>query len=314
MLAIFGPIWILAALGYAARRLGLLDDTATSVLGRFVFHLAMPATLFLTMARTPISDFSGLPIVAFGAAAALVIASGWLLARSWLHRKPGEQVIWAMAAGYVNSANLGIPIALRVLHSTAFLVQVVLLQNLVVTPIILIALERSSDADGRIRLGRIVTLPARNPIILGSALGVLASAAGYRPAGVLATSLSLLAGAAVPTGLIALGAALHSGQPRPDRPAPEAGGQSSLAELAAITALKLVAQPAAAFTFGALALHLTRPQLLAVTICSGLPTAQNTFIFAEEHHVGERLASRAVLVTTTLSLGTLAAIAWLLSR
>ena len=67
-----------------------------------------------------------------------------------------------------------------------------------------------------------------------------------------------------------------------------------------------------AYALGAFALHLSHPQLLAVVVCAGLPTAQNTFIFASEYGAAEALASRAVLVTTTLSLGTLAAAAALL--
>ncbi|MCY9555933.1 AEC family transporter, partial [Paenibacillus apiarius] len=61
-----------------------------------------------------------------------------------------------------------------------------------------------------------------------------------------------------------------------------------------------------------LALHLSAPLLLAVVVCAGLPTAQNTFIFAQEYGVGEAVANRAVVVTTTLSLATLAVAATLL--
>ncbi|MFG1651510.1 AEC family transporter [Micromonospora sp. NPDC049275] len=119
--------------------------------------------------------------------------------------------------------------------------------------------------------------------------------------------LTLLSGAAVPAALVALGASLHRAAPSRAEPA-EMGG---LGELAVITALKLVAQPVIAYTAG-LALHLSAPQLLAVVVCAGLPTAQNTFIFGQEYGVGEAVANRAVLVTTTLSLATLAAVATLL--
>ncbi|MFG3555317.1 hypothetical protein ACGGAQ_13155 [Micromonospora sp. NPDC047557] len=47
-------------------------------------------------------------------------------------------------------------------------------------------------------------------------------------------------------------------------------------------------------------------------MCAGLPTAQNTFIFGQEYSVGEAVANQAVVVTTTLSLATLAAAATLL--
>src|SRR4029077_15791199 len=146
MLAVFAPIWILAALGYVARRTGLLDATAAQTLSKLVFHLAIPATLFLALSTQPLSAFTGRPLIAFGTSTVLVIGTGWLVAGRWLDRKPGEQAIWGMSAGYVKSRNLGIPIARLVLGSTAFLVQVVLLQVLVVTPVILTALD--CDADG----------------------------------------------------------------------------------------------------------------------------------------------------------------------
>jgi malonate transporter and related proteins len=59
LIAAFGPIWILTAAGYLARRRRLLGDSAASVLGQFVFHLAIPAALFRTLARTSLSGFAG---------------------------------------------------------------------------------------------------------------------------------------------------------------------------------------------------------------------------------------------------------------
>jgi len=57
MLHAFVPIWLPVAARYAARRWRLLGESAATVLGWFVFHLAMPAALFVTLARTPLSGF-----------------------------------------------------------------------------------------------------------------------------------------------------------------------------------------------------------------------------------------------------------------
>jgi malonate transporter len=367
--AAFAPIWILTAVGYAIRRFGLIDASGGVAITRFVFYLAMPATLFLTLSTTPVAQIGGRPLIASAASTAAIMGAAWLIARHWLKLRPGEQIIWSMSAGYVNSANLGIPIARQVLGSTSYLVQILLLQLLIVSPVILTMLDRS--VSGRVRLRQIATLPLRNPVILASALGVLASATGYRPPAVVHVSLALLAATAVPTALIALGAALHTdrpahpepgldGQPAPatgpadgtlpadgggpadgtgladapgpadvlgpaDAPGPaEALGLADGSEqqpraapavqVALVTGMKLALQPAVAWAIGLYALHLSRPQLLAVTICAGLPTAQNVFIFAQEYRAGVSEASRAVLVTTTLSLASLALIAWLLGR
>lgn len=324
MLAAFEPIWILTVLGYLVRRSGLLGQGSASVLGRFVFHLAMPADLFLTLARTPLSGFTIRPLIAFGASTALVIGGGWFTAGRVFRHKPGERVIWGMAAGYVNSANLGIPIALQVLGSLSFLVEIVLMQGLIVTPIILVSLDRYADPAGRIRLRRIATLPGRNPIILGSALGVVWSLFGLPVPSVAAIPLRLLAAAAVPVALIALGASLHREATVPVAEpgagaagAPEAPAhtqaRAGAGEIGFIAGLKLVAQPVLAW-LAAMLLRLPDAQVLAVVVCAGLPTAQNTFIFAQEYGAGEDVAGRAVVVSTALSLATLAGIAGLLGK
>jgi malonate transporter len=331
----FIPIWALAAVGYLARRRGLLPADAAVVLGRFVFYLAMPAALFLTMAATPLDRFDYRSLAAFAVGTVAVLGAGWYGASRYFDRKPGERPIWGMAAGYVNSSNLGIPVAQQVLGSVSFLAVVVLFQVLLVTPVILVALDRHGSPSGRIRLRRIASLPVRNPVILGSGLGVLWSAEGWGLPKQVGGSLQLLAAAAVPVALIAIGAALRTrdasaASDTPDTsdrpvaaisPAAEADGlattveateaRSPRAEIATITVLKLVAQPVVALGVGLL-LRLSPDQLRAVVVCSGLPTAQNTFIFAQEYGVGAALANRAVVATTALSLGTLALAATLL--
>jgi malonate transporter len=304
MLRAFEPIWLLAAAGYAARRWRLLGDAPMSVLGWFVFHLAMPAALFVRLSRTPLTGFDGRQLAAFGASTIVAIGAGWYGAARWFDRKPGERAIWGMACGYINAANLGIPIAMQVLGSVSFLVQVLLFQTLIVGPIILGVLDRHAEAGGTIRFGRLATLPVRNPVILGSALGIAASASGFRAPAAVQTPLSFLAAAAVPAALIALGASLYRRDTEPG---------TGRAEITAITALKLIGQPALAGAAGLL-LRLSPPQLLAVVVCAGLPSAQNVFVFAQRYRVGEALASRAVLVTTTLSLASIAAIVALLGH
>jgi len=308
LVAAFEPIWILTGVGYGARRAGLLGGDAAQALGRYVFNLAMPVGLFLTLSRTPLSHVAGTALLAFALSTVVVVGAGWLGSGIVFGRKAAERPIWAMAAGYVNSANLGIPIAQQVLGNVSFLAEVVLFQSLLIGPIILVSLDRRSDATagprtGRAQLRRFATIPLRNPPILGSLLGVVWSAEALPVPAAVGGSLNLLAASVVPAALVALGASL-----RGDR-----GARAPQVEIAAITALKLVVQPLIALGIGVL-LGLSHTLLLAVVVCAGLPTAQNTFIFAQEHRAGEEVANRAVAVTTTLSLITLALTAALLGH
>jgi malonate transporter len=301
----FIPIWALTAVGYLAQRSGLLGTEAASVLGRFVFHVAMPAALFITMSTTPLTSLAGRTLATFAISTIVIITAGWWGAGRLFDRKPAERPIWGMSAGYVNSANLGIPIAMQVLGNISFLAEVVLIQSLIVTPIILTALDRHTAGAGKVRLKRIATLPLRNPVMIASVLGVVWSATHLHVPSAVGGSLHLLAAAATPTALVALGASLYAPGRSVAAPAPR--------EIAAIAGLKLIAQPLVAFGIGLL-LQLSHEALLTVVVCAGLPTAQNTFIFAQEYGVAETLANRAVVVSTTLSLGTLAAAVALLGR
>jgi hypothetical protein len=264
------------------------------------------------VARTSLSGLAGRQLAAFAVSTVALMGAGWFAAGRRFGRKPGERAIWSMAAGYVNSANLGIPIAMQVLGSASFVIEVLLLQTLVVTPVVLIALDRHDDTAGRIRFRRIASLPLRNPVILASALGVIASETGFWPPSVLLDPLTLLGAAAVPTALIALGASLYRppARTRADDSAEPAPG---LAELAAISVLKLVVQPAVALAAG-FALALPHAELVAVVVCAGLPTAQNAFIYAQRYRAAADLASRSIMITTRLSMATLIIIAALLGR
>ncbi|MFJ6197060.1 AEC family transporter [Micromonospora sp. NPDC092111] len=298
MLAAFVPIWLLTGLGWVTGRRGLLGPEAERVLGGFVFHLAMPAALFTALSRAPLA-VQPAALGAFAVSTAVTMAVAFTLG-AVRRRSTGEATIGAMAAGYVNSANLGIPVALQVLGDAAFLTQVLLFQVLVVTPVILVLLDRG--AGRRLRPGRLLTLPLRNPVIAGPALGVLCSGLGWRPPELIAGPLALLGAAAVPTALVVLGLSLTAGGPRPT------GGR---VEVAVLTGLKLVFQPLVAWVVGLLA-GVGSAALLALVVCAALPTAQNTYLYAREYGQGGAVARETVIVSTALSMATLAVLGALL--
>ncbi|MFG3227942.1 AEC family transporter [Kitasatospora sp. NPDC048194] len=299
LLAGFAPIWVLTGIGYLVGRSGLLGPQAEVVLNRFVFHVAMPAALFLMIARTPLDRFANPSMLAFAAGTAVATGLGLVAGHLLFRRKPGELAIGAMASGYVNSANLGIPVAVQVLGDASFVAPVVLFQILLVTPAVLAVLD--SGAAGRRAL---LTLPLRNPILLATALGAVASATGLHLPAELNHSCELLGGAGVPTALIALGMSLHN--------RPPANGRSHRAEVGLTVAVKTLVQPLAALAVAGPLLHLPSHQLLTVVLFSALPTAQNVYTYAREYGRGADLARNAVLWSTLASMATLSVISWAL--
>ncbi|BFV60868.1 AEC family transporter [Kitasatospora sp. CMC57] len=306
LLSSFVPIWALTAVGYLAGRTGLLGEQAEAVLGRFVFHVAMPAALFTMLAGAPLGSFANTSMLAFAVGTLAASLLGWAAARWLFDRKPADRAISLMAAGYVNSANLGIPVAVQVLGDASFIGSVLLFQVLLVTPVILTALDATTGGGrdgGRPdrRLGRLLRMPLRNPVILASALGATCSALGWQLPTALGHSCVLLGGAGVPTALITLGLSLHG--------RPPTTGSSPRAELAVTVLTKNLIQPLVALAVGAL-LQLSGRQLLAVVLCSALPTAQNVFVYAREYGLSTALPRNSVLCSTLLSMVTLSAIDW----
>ncbi|MBO0915091.1 AEC family transporter [Streptomyces laculatispora] len=313
LLSAFGPIWMLTAAGYAVGRSGLLGAQAEAVLGRFVFHVAMPAALFSMVSGSRPAGFAQLPVVAFAAATALVSGLGYVVARRFFGRGRADGAISGMASGYVNSANLGIPVAVQVLGDASFVAQVILFQVLLVSPVILTLLDsgtRAAGGPGGGRPGgglrRMLTMPVRNPVIMASLLGVAVSAAGLRLPAALTHSCDLLGAAAVPTALVTLGLSLHGG---PAGGTARVGGR---AEVGVAVTLKTLAQPLTGFLVAGPLLGLPDHQVLAVVLCSALPTAQNAFIYAREYGLDTGLARNAVVASTVVSMLTLSFATWAL--
>jgi predicted permease len=123
------------------------------------------------------------------------------------HRAIADVVIGSLASGYVNANNIGIPVAVYVLGNAAYSAPVVLLQLLVFTPIALTILDIQTTGTASFR--SVVLKPLTNPLIIGSALGVLLAVTRvHLPAPVL-QPFQLLGGAAVPVVLLGFGMSLH---------------------------------------------------------------------------------------------------------
>lgn len=301
----FLPIWAVTALGWLAGRHRMLGDQAQTVLGRFAFTFAMPSLLFLTMSHSDVGDIVSPGVAAFAVSLTAVFAAGLAVSRWVFRRRPADQAIGAMCAAYVNSANLGIPIAVSVLHDTSFVISAALFQMLFITPLIIILI----DLDTHRGLGslwlRILQLPFRNPVVAASAAGLVIAALGqgdHLP-GTLTSPLQTLGGAGVPSALFALGMSLSART----RPSPEGRTQRRI-----LVALKTVAQPLLAYAVARCVFGLAGHALFAVVLCSGLPTAQNAFIFASEYGLDTDLPRDSVLLSTLLSMASLSSIAYFL--
>ncbi|MFD9904166.1 AEC family transporter [Streptomyces sp. NPDC059063] len=302
----FAVIAVVIAVGYVIGRRGHLGEDGRRVLTKLAFHVTTPALLFTMLARADLSVIlsPSLLVTALSTAAAAGIFVAVGVVRGW---GTGCITIGALCSSYVNSGNLGIPIAVYVLGDASLVAPVLLFQQLVVTPVALTVLDLSGAASGEARLSwaqRLLT-PFRNPIAIGSLSGVAVSAAGFTVPSPLFDPMELIANMSVPTILIAFGISL-CGSSLPG------GRGADRAPVLLSAALKAVGQPVAAWVLASCVFGLHGARLLDVVVTSGLPAAQNLFTYASHYRVAERLARESILLSTMASVPVLVVVAALL--
>nr|WP_203658697.1 AEC family transporter [Streptomyces sp. SID14446] len=298
----FAVIAVVIGVGYVIGRRGYLGDNGREVLTKLAFHVASPALLFTTLAQADLSVvFSGRLLVT---AMSTAVAAGVFVAVGVVRRWGlGRTTIGALCSSYVNSGNLGIPIAVYVLGDASLVAPVLLFQQIMVTPIALTVLDLSGEGEKGPLWRRLIT-PLRNPIAVGSLSGVVVSATGLRVPGPVLDPLQLIGGMSVPAVLLAFGISL-CGSSLPGRGADRAPVLLSVA-------LKAVGQPLAAWALAVTVFGLHGAPLLDVVVTSALPAAQNLFTYASRYRVGEALARESVLLSTVAAVPVLVLVAALL--
>lgn len=297
----FAVIFVIIAVGYVVGVRGTLGGEAQQVLGQLVFFVATPALLFASLAKAKLADvFSTELLVA--AVSAVVVAAGYLLlARSWLHRAVPETVIGALSASYVNSANLGIPVAVFVLDDASLIVPLLLFQIVVYSPVALSFLDVTTAAPGRSRSATL-TAPLRNPMVLAGIAGTAISATGWTPPELVLEPFELLGGASVPGAPLAFGLSLRGA-----RVLEPGGGMRRDVVVASV--LKTVGQPVAAWVVAGPLLGLGETAVFTAVVLAALPTAQNVFVYALRYGRAVALARDTALITTVAAIPTMLIIA-----
>ena len=225
-LAVFGAV---IAVGWLLVRTRAVPADADGVLTRVCFFAATPALLVTTLSRADLTAVLSRSTAVAVAAELTAIVSAWCLHRLVLRRPTAEATIGALASGYVNAANLGIPVAVLVLGDAATIAPILLLQLLVLTPATFTVLDAVTRRGNPSRLATL-TVPLRNPLLWGVVAGTAANLGGVDlkewGGGYPAQGLEMLGRVAVPLMMLALGMSL-AGAPRPLRnPAPEEAAPS----------------------------------------------------------------------------------------
>ena len=279
---------IIIAFGWALVRFGGVPTGADTVLTRVCFFSATPALIFVTLRQADLEAlFSATALVTVLVEVTVIFGVGAIF-HLLGHRSVANSAIAGLGAGYVNGANLGIPVCLLVFGNAVHVATILLLQLLILTPIVFAILDYSTKRGNPSRFATL-TIPLRNPFVLAVFAGVAANLLDWFPGGVFDDVVSTLARIAVPLMMLALGMSLHG--------APVPRARRADLPLWSVVGVKLIGAPLLATLLGAL-LGLDGEELLVPVVLAALPTAQNVFLYASRYDVGKPLARDTVLLTT----------------
>lgn len=295
-LQILVPIFALILAGYVMRRRGIAGPAACSELNRFVVWLALPALLFKLMAH---ASWHQLYQPAFMAAFGLASLAVFVLTLAWrlrAGRHLADASVDAIAASYANTAFIGFPLILAlfghagVVPATIATLLVVMVMFSITVALIEVALqtERRPHKAGLKVLGSM----ARSPLIAAPVAGAMVTLAGLRLPAAADTFLDLLGAAATPCALVCLGLFLAEKQP---------AAQSPRASLA-LTAGKLVLQPALTWWLAVRVFAMPAPLAQMAVLLAALPTGTGPFMLAEFYRREAFVSARTILLSTVGSL------------
>jgi len=308
MLAIFNivfPIFSLIFLGWGCRKRNILSAGAASELNRFVIWLALPALLFDSMSRLTAADFANLRFIAvFGIGVAVVfLVTAWLRTRQ--RAAAPDVIIDSLGSSYANVGFIGIPLCYLAFGHDGLPPSVIamVMTACLLFAVAIVLLETCLHAQAGLgqtvaKVGRSLL---RNPIMIAPVAGIAVALSGaHIPSGV-QQLFKILGAAASPCALVSLG--LFLAQPV---------AQRAQASVSLLVAFKLLLQPAVTAVLAYWILPLPRVWADSAVLLAAMPIGTGPFMLAELYQREVTVMSRAILISTTLSLPTIALIlAWI---
>ncbi len=288
--------------GWGAGRARLVGAESSDALNQFVYYFALPAMLFAAVARGSLAQIFNLPFLAGVVAMTLACAAAAFALSAWTtDSSPQEHSLRALNASFSNTGYLGIPLVTVAYGPEAALpaamATIAMNVMLFATGLTLLELfDRRQAEHGR---GTAMALvgTARSPLIWPIALAILLVAADLELPKPLMRFADLLAAAAGPGALFALGLFVSR--------------QSMRAGMAAAwpgVALKLVLHPliAAVIFYGLLNVD---PLWAKVAVLgASLPLGATAFVLAQRYKVLEVETSCSAVLSTALSVLTVSAV------
>lgn len=287
------PLFLLVLLGYGLLRWAKWPRELSDALTRFVFSVAIPALLFRMMAgvsKLPPPDWR-LLIVYFGSCF-VVFGLGRLAGRVLFRMDGVSQSVFALGAIFSNLVLLGIPLSRLTLGPAAIpsVSLIIVFNALTLWTLVTLSVELARNNTASLAgLGKTARDVLGNPIIFGIVTGTAFGFTGIELPAVIDRTLVLVADAAAPLALIALGMGLATYTLT-------AGWRESVA----VSVLKIAVQPLVVYALARL-FALSPLQTQVLVLLGACPTGANVYLMARHFKTQEAAIASSMVLSTLLA-------------
>jgi len=294
------PVFGLVLCGYLVGRTRILTREGIHGLTNFVFYVAVPVLMFRTVARNDIPDLTDLSILAAYYGGSYILYFIAVVVGRLLFKLPLDQLaIFGMGTIYGNTLMLGLPIVFALYGEAGMLPLLILVSfhnpMFITLTALMIEIGRGANKPKHeIMLTALKTLSS-NPVVIAICLALPITYFGWSLPKPVDRFGELLSAAAAPCALFALGASLV-----------EYRVAGKIDESLSIVALKLVAHPLIVFALSTYVFELEPMWAAVAIIMAALPTGANVFIYASGYGIYVARATSATLISTGLSVFTVA--------
>lgn len=287
------PMCLVMALGYGTRRLGWLRREEISTINKIAFRIFLPCLLYYNIYCSDLSGSFDPLLMAYAVGGVLLtfgLALGYTLLTEKLPERRGVLIQGMFRSNYVI---MGIPVATALLGAdqlgTVSILIAVIVPLFNMLAVVVLEVFRGQKPKPLHILCQI----AKNPLVIGSVLGILTLVAGIRLPHILEQTIQSVSAIASPLQLFLLGAFFQF-----------SGLKTYHRELVTVSIAKLIVSPGLFLGLGAL-LGFRGVAFVSLIGIFASPTAVNSFTMAQQMGGDAELAGDIVVTTSAASILTM---------
>jgi predicted permease len=297
------PVFLVILLGLALRQRSVLPDAFWAPAEKLTYFITFPALLAANLAKADMGALDWESLMGVQVVVTLVVSAGLVLAMAPPRRRvlSGPAFGSAFQGAIRPNTYVGLAVAAALQGQMGVTLTAICIAAIVplvnVLSVICLATLGKDQSISPLGLARSI---ASNPLILGCLVGIALNASGVGLPPIIGPFLEILGRAALPVGLLAVGAGLTLD-----------GGRGGTLAIAWSSIAKLAVTPTLVW-IGGWALGWDGPTLVMAVLYGALPCSASSYILARRMGGDAPLMATIITVQTLLSAVTIPVFALLL--